>query len=90
MEAPDNITVSPRGGLLACEDGDGAQFLRGITRDGRVFDFATHDVADLQDPARRNEFAGANWSPDGNWLFFNIQDPGSTYAVTGPWERGAL
>lgn len=90
MEAPDNITVSPRGGLLACEDGDGEQFLRGITRDGRVFDFATHDVADLRDPNRRNEFAGANWSPDGNWLFFNIQDPGTTYAVTGPWERGAL
>lgn len=90
MEAPDNVTVSPRGGLLACEDGDGAQFLRGITRDGRVFDFATHDVADLTRPDRRNEFAGANWTPDGNWLFFNIQDPGVTYAVTGPWEDGAL
>lgn len=90
MEAPDNITVSPRGGLLVCEDGDGEQFLRGITHDGRVFDFATHDVADLSDPTRRNEFAGANWSPDGNWLFFNIQDPGTTYAVTGPWEAGAL
>lgn len=90
MEAPDNVTVSPRGGLLACEDGDGSQYLRGITRDGRVFDFATHDVADLRRPDRRNEFAGANWSPDGNWLFVNIQDPGITYAVTGPWERGAL
>lgn len=90
MEAPDNITVSPRGGLLVCEDGDGEQFLRGITHDGRVFDFATHDVPDLRDPTRRNEFAGANWSPDGNWLFFNIQDPGTTYAVTGPWEAGAL
>lgn len=91
MEAPDNITVSPRGGLLACEDGDGAQFLRGITRDGRVFDFATHDVpysgARFDD---RAEFAGANWSPEGNWLFVNIQDPGATYAITGPWEDGAL
>ncbi len=44
MEAPDNVCVSPRGGLLACEDGDGAQYLRGITRDGRVFDFATHNL----------------------------------------------
>lgn len=84
MEAPDNICVSPRGGLLACEDGDGAQYLRGITRDGRVFDFATHNVVGS------SEFAGGNWSPDGNWLFVNIQDPGSTYAITGPWEDGAL
>ncbi len=84
MEAPDNVTVSPRGGLLACEDGDGAQYLRGITRDGRVFDFATHTLDGS------NEFAGANWSPDGNWLFVNVQDPGVTYAVTGPWQEGAL
>lgn len=91
MEAPDNITVSPRGGLLCCEDGDGEQYLRGVTPDGRVFDFATHDVA--YSDARsgdRAEFAGANWSPDGNWLFVNIQDPGYTYAITGPWENGAL
>ncbi|MDQ3680197.1 MAG: PhoX family protein [Actinomycetota bacterium] len=84
MEAPDNITVSPRGGLLACEDGDGAQYLRGITPNGRVFDFATHNVVGS------NEFAGANWSPDGNWLFVNIQDPGASYAITGPWQDGAL
>ena len=84
MGAPDNVCVSPRGGLLACEDGAGAQYLRGITRDGRVFDFATHTLDGS------NEFAGANWSPDGNWLFVNVQDPGVSYAVTGPWEAGAL
>jgi secreted PhoX family phosphatase len=84
MEAPDNIAVSPRGGLLACEDGDGTQYLRGVTRDGRVFDFATHNLEGS------NEFAGANWSPDGSWLFVNVQDPGVTYGITGPWEEGAL
>lgn len=91
MEAPDNVTVSPRGGLLCCEDGDGEQFLRGVTPDGRVFDFATHDVAySPQRSGDRAEFAGANWSPDGEWLFVNIQDPGYTYGITGPWEQGAL
>ncbi len=55
-----------------------------ITRDGRVFDFATHTLDGS------NELAGANWSPDGNWLFVNVQDPGVTYAVTGPWEAGEL
>ena len=84
MAAPDTITVRPRGGVLACEDGDGPQFCRGITPYGRVFDFATHNLAGA------NEFAGANWSSDGNWLFVNVQSPGVTYAVTGPWQDGAL
>jgi secreted PhoX family phosphatase len=43
---------------------------------------------------RRNftdsEFAGACYSPDGQWLFANIQSPGITVAITGPWRRGAL
>ncbi len=25
-----------------------------------------------------------------SWLFFNIQTPGITFALTGPWENGAL
>ena len=37
-----------------------------------------------------SEFAGATFSPDGRWLFFNIQTPGITFALTGPWENGAL
>jgi secreted PhoX family phosphatase len=34
--------------------------------------------------------AGACDSPDGKWLFFNIQSPGITFAVTGPWGSGGL
>jgi secreted PhoX family phosphatase len=34
--------------------------------------------------------AGATFSPDGRVLFFNLQSPDTTYAITGPWERGAL
>jgi secreted PhoX family phosphatase len=36
------------------------------------------------------EFAGACYSPDGRWLFCNIQTPGITFAITGPWGRGPL
>jgi Tol biopolymer transport system component len=36
------------------------------------------------------EAEDARLSPDGAWLFFNIQHPGITVAVTGPWERGSL
>jgi secreted PhoX family phosphatase len=34
---------------------------------------------------RQNEWAGACYSPDGKWLFANIQTPGITFAITGPW-----
>jgi secreted PhoX family phosphatase len=34
---------------------------------------------------RQNEWAGATFSPDGKWLFVNIQTPGVTFAITGPW-----
>jgi uncharacterized protein len=37
-----------------------------------------------------SEFAGACDSPDGQWLFANIQSPGITVAITGPWRKGAL
>lgn len=85
LQKPDNITVSPRtGGLVLCEDGDGKDLLRGVTPKGKIF-----DLAELNNP-NTSELAGATFSPDGKVLFFNVQRPGITYAVTGPWERGAL
>ena len=83
LNHPDNITVSPRGGILMCEDGRGTQHLRGLTPDGHIFDFATNLV-------NNSEFAGACFSPDGRTLFVNIQWPGMTFAIWGPWEDGAL
>ena len=38
---------------------------------------------------RRSEWAGATFSPDGKTLFVNIQTPGITLAITGPWEAVA-
>lgn len=35
---------------------------------------------------RRSEWAGAAFSPDGKTLFVNIQTPGITFAITGPWD----
>jgi hypothetical protein len=84
LDHPDNLCVSPRGGILLCEDGEGDQYLRGLTPDGRIFDLARNLAND-------SEFAGATFSPDGRTLFFNIQrDPGATFAVRGPWEQGCL
>ena len=39
---------------------------------------------------RQSEWAGACYSPDGRWMFVNIQTPGVTFAITGPWEHGPL
>ena len=35
-----------------------------------------------------SEFAGATFAPDGQTLFANIQGPGMTLAIWGPWESG--
>jgi uncharacterized protein len=37
-----------------------------------------------------SELAGATFTRNGAVLFFDVQDAGITYAVTGPWSRGAL
>lgn len=97
LDMPDNLCVSPRGGLVLCEDGSGgAQFVRGLTLDGQIFDFARQSVV-LQGERngftgdfRSMEIAGVTFSPDGRWLLFNVQTPGITFAVTGPWADGVL
>lgn len=93
LDNPDNITVSPRGGVLLCEDGDRpGLYLRGLTRAGRIFDFA-------QELVTEREWCGATFSPDGDTLFANIQGDtrsggpgnlGMTFAIWGPFEDGAL
>ena len=91
LDYPDNITVSPRGGIVICEDGAGEQHLRGLTPEGAIFDFARNVL-------NTTEFAGACFSPDGRILFVNIMGStsdfgtaaGRTLAIRGPWERGAL
>jgi hypothetical protein len=97
LNAPDNITVSPRGGLVLCEDGSGTEFVHGLTTDGVIFKFAQNNIDLRTTPVkgfandyRGSEFAGACYSPDGDWLFFNVQSPGITFAITGPWKKGAL
>jgi len=86
LDSPDNICVTPGGGLILCEDGGGIQYLRGLTQQGEIFNFALNIVPGFDD----SEFAGATFSPDGETLFVNIQTPGITFAIWGPWEDGAL
>ena len=46
--------------------------------------------ARLVDGTGDDEFAGATFSPDGSTLFVNVQIPGYTLAITGPWHRGPV
>ena len=85
LERPDNITVSPRtGGLVLCENGSGKDLVRGVSTRGEIFPFCEVNGATT------SEWAGATFSPDGRVLFVNLQSPGVSYAITGPWESGAL
>jgi secreted PhoX family phosphatase len=96
LNKPDHITVSPRGGLVLCEDGGGEEYLHGLTTDGQIFRFAQNQVRlrgernGLAGDFTGSEWAGPCYSPDGQWLFANIYDPGITFAITGPWQTGAL
>jgi len=76
---PDNLTVTPWGDLLVCEDNQRDAFLRLVTRDGRVLPFARNVLS-------ASELAGVCFSPDGRLLFVNIQENGLTLAIRGPWE----
>src|SRR5215510_11928367 len=86
LDMPDNLCVSPHGGLIICEDGNKEQYVRGLTRQGQIFDLAKNILPGFEG----REFAGATFSPDGQTLFVNIQTPGVTLAIWGPWEKGAL
>ena len=102
FSGPDNIVVSPRGGLVICEDrlsmAKDAQAVAGLTPEGEFFrfcqvnpdlggEFGGHDLART---ALTSEWAGATFSRDGQWLFLNIYSPGVTVAITGPWQDGYL
>lgn len=84
---PDNLCVTPRGGLMICEDTYGGDcYLRGLTPEGKIFSFARNVYPGFEE----SEFAGSCFSPDGQTLFVNMQLLGITLAIWGPWERGPL
>ncbi|WP_414552627.1 alkaline phosphatase PhoX [Anabaena sp. CCY 0017] len=79
LKAPDNIVVAPFGDLIICEDASGTNFLRGVTPQGQLYTFARNAF-------NGSEFAGACFSPDNQTMFVNVQSPGITLAIWGPWN----
>jgi len=87
-ESPDNICLAPSGGLMVCEDGNGAQHVFGVTRQAEVYALARgRQNIGTPDAPEWGEFAGVTFSPDGRTMFVNCYTPGTTFAVTGPWHR---
>lgn len=76
----DNLTVAPNGHLIVCEDhyDNTPNHMRGITPEGEIYPLAKVVID--------SETAGACFSPDGEILFVNIQNPTVTLAITGPWD----
>lgn len=108
---PDNVTFSPRGGIVTCDDGanveDGygiGQRVMGYTDAGEAYVLVKSNVivSDEQlakmgrsgqfpaDDYRDSEFCGACFDPSGQTLFVNVQTPGITFAIRGPWASGNL
>ena len=72
----------PWGHVIVCEDRYSdtlRNHLRGVTPQGKVYTLGRNVFTG------NSEFAGACFSPDGGALFVNIQNPGITLAITGPW-----
>jgi len=80
LDLCDNLAFAPWGDIILCEDGFGDQFLRGLTPKGEIYDIARNAETEGA------EFCGACFSPDGSVMFVNVQEPGHTFAIEGPWN----
>jgi secreted PhoX family phosphatase len=82
LDGPDNICAAPWGDLVVCEDNLSKRenFVVGVTPQGSCYRIARNAHQ------KKREFAGACFSPDGSTMFVNVQSPGMTFAIWGPWE----
>ena len=77
LKSCDNLTIAPWGDVITCED-DPHPFIVGITTSREYYKIA-------ENVGFPSEFAGGVFSATGETYFVNIQEPGITLAITGPW-----
>jgi secreted PhoX family phosphatase len=82
LEAPDNITVGPDGRLYLYEDGSGGDNIVGVNSKGELFKVAENVIGN------GSEFCGGCFSHNGRFMFVNMQSPGLTLVIEGPWRKG--
>ena len=67
----------------------------GFTPEGESYVFALHNLPypTLEEEGLpinfQSEVAGPTFSPDGKTLYFNVQYPGTTFAVWGPFKEAS-
>ncbi|TWT61118.1 alkaline phosphatase PhoX [Rubinisphaera italica] len=93
LNMPDNIAVHPNGAVAICEDSNAKlQRMHFLTKQGQLKRFADNNMIlngehmGLKKDYRKQEWAGATFSADGQIMFVNIQTPGVTFAIRGPWQ----
>jgi uncharacterized protein len=81
----------PDGSLITIAENLVGVQLHYIEASGKLYDpTVPDDGASAGDGIGHSEFAGPRFSPDGRFLFVNIQVPGITCAITGPWASLGL
>ncbi len=77
LDLPDNLTVSPSGAVVICEDGKDGNFVRRLKADGSM-----ENLVENRTERPDDEFAGVCFTPDGATMFVNIQaKSGLTFAI---------
>jgi len=89
FDGPDNVTVTPWGTLILAEDGVRASHVLSAVPGGPTYAIARNQLSNgtSSGAPTYSEFTGPTFSPDGKVLFVNIQVPGITLAITGPWQK---
>ena len=88
FDGPDNVTVTPWGTLVLAEDGVGASHVLSSVPGGPTYAIARNmlNIGTAEKP-EYSEFTGPTFSADGHVLFVNLQSPGITLEITGPWAK---
>jgi secreted PhoX family phosphatase len=81
LNMPDNVLFGKRGNIFMAEDNGSQNYLRVLGPDGAISDFAKNIVPGFT----TFEFTGGCFDPSRTTLFVNIQTPGLTFAIWGPF-----
>lgn len=90
LDMPDNLIAMPDGALLLCEDGGAPCRLRLLTPGGELTVVAENNIVLDGLKGMHGDYRGGEWCGvcrAGDWLFANVQEPGITFAITGPWDE---
>ncbi len=90
FDGPDGCHVSPYGSLVLTEDGNTANHVLSWSGATGAQAIARNRIVQEQNSLGGNvysEMTGPCFTPDGLLLSVNVQEPGHTFILRGPWRR---